>query len=204
MQYIHNQIIDFLRFILNKFLPLFFWLFLLLGFDSPYVAVLTILCAAIHELGHVSAILLTNRKVKIPTPLLCGLRIKEDFQPSYKTQILIFASGPIFNLLTFALCLPFKSPYIRIFAILNLLSALSNLLPLENYDGYNVLKELAQYFEKPYLIRLLDYLSFCITALLTLVSLKFILHYSLGYWTFALFFISLMLKIKKVANSDVF
>ena len=204
MQYIHKRIIPFLRFFLNKFLPLFFWLFLLLGFDAPFVAILTILCAAIHELGHVVAILLSSRKVKIPTPVLSGLRIKEDFRPSYKTQIFIYISGPLFNLFAFSLCLFFNNSYMRFFAILNLLSALSNLLPLENYDGYNILNELAQFFEKPHLTRLLNYLSFSITAIFTLLSLKFMLNYSLGYWTFALFFISLMLKIKKVANSDVF
>ena len=41
----------------KEILPLLFWVLLLFGFDKAYIAVLTLLVALVHEVGHYIAFL---------------------------------------------------------------------------------------------------------------------------------------------------
>ena len=51
----------------NSFLPLLFWALIMFGFDAPYIAILTIISAIIHEAGHLFAMLFITHEAQMPT-----------------------------------------------------------------------------------------------------------------------------------------
>ena len=127
---------------LSKILPLLFWALLILGFDCLYVSVLTALAAAIHECGHL-IFAPSHKKATLPRADISGFRIKISGM-SYKEELITALGGPLINILLGGIFLLFfgNSPfanYAKVFGIINLLTALSNLLPIEGYDGYKIL-----------------------------------------------------------------
>jgi len=194
--------------LLSKILPLVFWLLLLFGFDSPWIAFLTALSAAIHEIGH---LMFTSFK---STPQLyahpSGFRIKENTVSSYKREILLISGGPVFNILasSIAFCIAniCKSEYMLDFAVINLLTAASNLLPISGYDGYRIIECVIFGFsvEPDRLHRSLEIVSALLSSALLFLALYFMLKIGEGYWIFAILFISMLIKIKKhVANTNL-
>ncbi len=180
-------------------LPLCFWVTLIFSFDEPHIAILTILCAILHECGHLFA----HQMCRSPTTLnakIYGFRLKRSKITSYKSRIFIALAGPVSNLSVFFALLLFGflgSEYVLTFALVNLATALSNLLPIEGYDGYVALFEFFSSYEKHRLLALLYHTSFVLTALLCLMSLCLIDKFGQGYWFFAVFFISLLSKVGK-------
>jgi len=178
---------------LTKILPLIFWCLLILGFDSVYVAVLTALSAAIHELGHL-IFALPYKKVSLPKADISGFRIKID-GVSYKEELLVAIGGPLVNILL-GVVLLFLSPrtafasYTQLFGIINLMTALSNLLPIEGYDGYKIIFSVcAMLFDNTGRCEsLLLQFSFLFSALMCFLSLYLILKLGEGYWIFFVFF----------------
>lgn len=180
-------------------LPLCFWVTLIFSFDEPHIAILTILCAIVHECGHLFAHLLCQSPTKLSTKIY-GFRLNGSKITSYKTRIFIALAGPVSNLTIFLILLLLGflgSEYICTFALINLATALSNLLPIEGYDGYVALFEFLASYEKHRLLTLLYHTSFVLTALLCLLSLCLIDKFGQGYWFFAVFFISLLSKVGK-------
>ena len=119
----------------------------------------------------------------------------------YAEQILLLAAGPLVNLAVFLLTLPLSglaNGYFLMIGYINLLSALSNLLPIEGYDGYGILMTLAEAKDSHISFRLLCISSFTLTLSLTLISLYIMLRYGGGYWIFGVFFVTLLTKIKKL------
>ena len=196
---ISNYLKRMLKGLVESFLPLCFWVTLIFSFDEPHVAILTILCAIVHECGHIFAQQMCNSPSKLNAKLY-GFRLKGDKIPSYKTRIFIALAGPVSNLLLFfVLCLfGFSgSEYLLTFAYINLATALSNLLPIEGYDGYVALYEFFAFREKQFILSLLYHTSFILTAFLCLLSLCLIDKFGQGYWFFVIFFISFLSKVKK-------
>ncbi len=188
-----------LRHLAESVLPLLFWVFLIFGFDSPDIAVLTITAAIIHELGHISALTLSCRSAELRSHL-SGFRIKASLS-GYKEDILLLAAGPAANIAVFVILSPFLGPgrgYIAQIGFVNLLSAISNLLPIEGYDGYGILRCIASSKNSSLGLQALYICSFCFSVLFTLVSLYLMLRYGGGYWIFAVFFITLLGKIEKL------
>ena len=141
----------------DSILPLVFWVTLIFSFDEPYVAVLTILCALIHECGHLLAQGLFKSNPSLHAKIY-GFRIKDSNITSYKSRIITAMAGPVTNLTVFFALLFFgfaKQEYLFTFACINLATALSNLLPIEGYDGYVALFEAFSFYEKPRLLSLL-------------------------------------------------
>ena len=187
------------RHLAESVLPLLFWVFLIFGFDSPDIAVLTIAAAIIHELGHISALLLLGRSATLRSHL-SGFRIKAAMS-GYREELIVLAAGPLANIAVFIILLPFfgsGNGYIGTVALVNLLSAVSNLLPVEGYDGYGMLYSVASSKNSTFALRILFILSFAFSLLFTLLSLYLILRYGSGYWIFAVFFAALLGKIKKL------
>ena len=187
------------RYIAESVLPLLFWVILIFGFDTPDIAILTILAALIHELGHLLAASLTKRGGVLRSHL-SGFRIGVTMG-SYTDQIILLAAGPLVNLAVFLLTLPHSglaNGYFLMIGYINLLSALSNLLPIEGYDGYGILMTLAEAKNSHRAFRLLCIASFTLTLSLTLISLYIMLRYGGGYWIFGVFFVTLLTKIKKL------
>lgn len=180
------KIFDFME----RLLPILFWALLIFGFDIPYVAILTIICAVIHEGGHIIA-LFAFKKAKRGMLYgdISGFRIRTG-RLSYKEEFFCAISGPVANIIVFLVLLPiYNSEYIYTFGILNLMSALSNLLPIEGYDGYRALRAVIGIFSNDPTKGegVLDYISFLFSVIMSFLSLYLMLKIGEGYWIFAVF-----------------
>ena len=173
------------------------------GFDVSYIAILTVISAVIHECGHLIAIRLINKeKNPVPSPTVSGFRIARTRQLSYPEELIISLGGPLINLLVFlsVLILPQGSfsLYLWDFGLINLMTAASNLLPIESYDGHKILRSVFYLsFLEEWTEKILSALSLFFSALLTFLSLYLILRLGEGFWIFGIFFSSLLSAIKK-------
>lgn len=187
--------------LLFKILPIFFWGFLIFGFDEPYIAVITIISALIHECGHIFYILIRKGRSLSIRGVAWGFRIRKEAMLSYNEEITLYLSGPLANIIAFV-CLSFLAPVLSdrlwLFAIINLATALSNLLPIEGYDGYGaILAALNKRDTSGKYALALRNLSSALTFLFCIFSLYLIDRHNGGYWIFAIFFISMLERIKK-------
>lgn len=183
---------------IEKFLAVTFWSLTLFGFDLVYIGVLTLISALIHEMGHIAAILILNKNVSCaPSGRVYGFRIKTGVL-SYKEEIIVSMAGPLVNIL-FSFLLFNKNDYLSSFALINLMTAASNLLPIENYDGYKALYAAVSLASKKedLAARVLPKLSFVISAIVSFISLYLMLTFGEGYWIFAIFLSSLISFIGK-------
>lgn len=201
----HNH--KFLRFFtrfssqLTVFLPSLFWLLLIYGFDEALPAGLTIICALLHELGHEAYFLLgKGEKLRIRTTL-SGFRIKKRHSDSYLTDAFLYAAGPLANLAAILLFLPirlFPDEYKELFINLNLITALSNLLPIKSYDGYGIMLSLLRFLNKEdNYLAILDMISFACTIFLAFLSLYIVGKVGNCYWMAGLFIISLVGEVSE-------
>ena len=206
-KWVKRAIVDFIKALSESILPLIFWVFLVFGFDAPYIAILTIISALIHEIGHILAIACLCGRYEIPGGRLFGFRIKRSGSLSYRGECLILAAGPMINLTVFVLTLPFASKlqgYIGIFGFVNLATAISNLIPVEGYDGYGILAQVLASKNCTSGLNFLDISSFMISVFATFVSLYLIDKADSGYWIFAIFFAMMISKLKKYGKYDIF
>lgn len=184
----------------KRALSLLFLLLISFGFDLPYLAVLTLISAFIHEMGHLIMIrLIRGEMPSAPNAMLSGFRIEVKRHLSYKSELLVCLAGPFVNVTVFFVTLPFYfSEYIFVFGIINLMSALTNLLPIEGYDGYKILSSIL--YNSPlekHACSILFFLSIFFSAGLTFLSLYFLTKIGEGYWMFAIFFTSLLATLRK-------
>lgn len=110
--------------------------------DQAFICLVTLIAAALHELGH----LLMARCLKIPTRCLrlelLGARIEVDgYLLSYGEEWLLCAAGPLVSLFFSAIAAPFWSVFstARIFSCVSLVLGLLNLLPIQSFDGGRML-----------------------------------------------------------------
>ncbi len=190
-----------LRSISEKILPSLFWLVIMLAFDTPAACILTCLAALLHELAHIGAALfISDTEISLPRATLKGLKIDTGRLISYKEELVIAISGPLANVAVFLATLPFfrLSEYLSLFGILNLLTALSNLLPLRSYDGYRALRALLiTRVSHERCESIMDFLAFITSATGVLLSLVILMICGEGYWIFAIFFVVFIREIQK-------
>ncbi len=191
---------------LEKLLPLLFWILISFSFDLPYAAILTGVSAVIHELGHILFIL-TIRGFPEMKNRLSGPKIRLSGL-SYREELFCALAGPLANLFTATLIIPtlllLPSAYLFEFFIINVLTAVLNLLPINGFDGYKALFCFASERENGgNHLRLLCHTSFLITAFLTLLTLFFVLKAGEGYWIFVLFFSVLISEIAKSQKETI-
>ncbi|MBO7304596.1 MAG: hypothetical protein J6V09_05180 [Clostridia bacterium] len=196
--------------LLEKILCFFFWFLLILGFDSPRVAYMTLAAALIHECGHLLvAFFFTRGGISLPKADFSGFKISAP-RMSYKEELFVALGGPVLNLVLGIL--PFIIPltkgakeYFELFGLISLLSALSNLLPISDFDGYRIAECILSLKIKnaervSYVLGLLSF-SFCGVA--TFLNLYLILKTGEGYWIFGVFFASLLAFMGKRLKSNV-
>jgi Zn-dependent protease len=194
----------------EKYLPLLFWVFIIFAFDTPRFAALTIAAALIHEAGHVFFGALRGQFRLFPSAHPTGFRIKPANFISYKDELILISGGPVLNSIVFLVSfLAFKitgGAFLYDFAFVNLLTAISNLLPIKSYDGYRIAETLILMLKRDsfYTLSVLRAASFAFTSLLSFLSLYFILKIGQGYWIFALFFYSALQDLRKLAEQNVF
>lgn len=182
-------------------LPMFFWLFLIFGFDEPSIALPTVLAAIIHEAGHVTYIFFKKRLRPSIRSVLSGFRIKTTLPLSYDEEIGMYLAGPLANLIFFVL-FSILSVYfgknLNFAAIINFATTMSNLLPIDGYDGYHALMTLIQKHELgDRLTRTLSHISSTLIFLFAVFSLYLIDRHNGGYWIFLIFFSSMVKCIRK-------
>ena len=187
-------------------ISIIFWLLLIFAFESPRCGCMTVLSALIHEAGHFLYTLLYLKSPSPPRGALSGFRIKKKGVMSYGEEMMLYLSGPIANLAFSLALLPFFSvfeQFAKEFFIINMFTMLSNLLPVEGYDGYGAILAIAQRFGAECRVReALCSVSFLITALMMLISLYLMYYLNGGYWIYAVFSISAFSFIKKSLNSQ--
>ncbi len=192
------------RYLAEGVLPLLFWILLIFGFDSPDVAVLTIISALVHEAGHLIAIAVSGRSLRGMMPHISGFRIRAVGGGYYREIFTLFA-GPLMNLLICAVLSPFREAlegYIGLIADINLVTALSNLMPIEGYDGYGIIERILCLRGLDSLLSALGLLSFAVSAMLCFISLYFLMRYGEGYWIFGIFFVIVVSKISKLTKNE--
>ncbi len=181
-------------------LPVFFWMFLIFGFEEPIMAIVTLCSALIHEAGHIGYIMVVRKLQPSIRGVLSGFRIRASVGLSYDEDIGTYLAGPAVNLVIFVLfsflAISFGEICIVI-ALINLATALSNLLPIEGYDGYGALMAMIHKREAgDRAIRNLSHLSTGLIFLFCIFSLYLLDRQGGGYWIFAVFFISMIKCIK--------
>ena len=182
-------------------LPFIFWFTLIFSFDTPEVAVTTLLAAAVHECGHLVAILLLGNNIKGFRGTLSGPRIRSDTL-SYGAEFMIYLSGPLANALLALFSSFFLSiEYARILFTVNLATCISNLLPAEGYDGYGMLRcLLMKWGFSRFYCRTLDYISLLTATVLCTLSLYLMDRCGEGYWVFFVFFFAMLKKLEKTVG----
>ena len=181
-----------------------FWAFMLFGFNTPYIAILTVICAVIHEGGHLIALILTGGYTGLPRFVLSGFRLRSRSFISYKAELFVLLAGPIANILSFIfmyLLSRLFGSYFYIFALLNLMTAISNLIPVKNYDGYKIIAAMIEmHGGSERSVKLLCAFSFSLVCILTFLSLYFIMKVGEGYWIFGIFFVSMLREVLRSKN----
>lgn len=184
--------------ILNDILPSLFWVLLIFGFSEWQIAVITLLSALIHECGHIGYLRYIKKGVKRLYAKHDGLRIKANTL-SYREERHMYISGPLANIISAFITLPFifcDIKYANEFFVINLANAISNLMPIEGYDGYGILRS---YFNE----KDVSGVRFCMLRALSCFLVFFFCLFSLylidrcggGYWIFAIFFVSMIKQI---------
>jgi len=182
---------------IHNLLPILFWLLLIYAFDDPHIAALTVGCALIHEGGHLTCALLLGKRVKLRGDV-SGFRISGINRLNYNEELLLYLSGPFTNLLCATLCfIPETGSALEGFAAVNLATALANLLPVKGQDGYGALRALIEIrTDSPLPFRILNDISFALTAFLSLFSLYLMQKCDAGYWICAIFLVSVIVEIR--------
>ena len=108
---------------------------------------------------------------------------------------MIYLSGPFADLLTFTLC-AFLGERLITLGLINLITAISNLLPIRGYDGYGAIITMLKKRELPHsALKLISGLSSALIFTFCVFSLYLIDRYAGGYWIFAVFFVSMIKEI---------
>ena len=200
------RVIEVLRLFSGSVLPIIFWISVIFGFDAPYVAILTIVSAVFHEIGHYLAIILVGCRGSLRGHST-GFRITVDGDDLHRKSISVLLAGPMANMVLFLIALPFGNAlngYVSRLGFISLATGVSNLLPLEGYDGYGALCEVFTRRDRYDLIRRLESFSFFFSVSITFLSLYLIDRFSEGYWIFGLFFIMTLSKLCYFGKYDIF
>ena len=190
----------------DAFLPIFFWIFVIYGFDDKADANLTIIAALIHESGHFLFYYIKGKHLKRLRGTTGGLRIRKDSCLSYKDELLLCLLGPLANLTAAGIGLCFflfqTNEYFLLFSVINALTAVSNLLPIDGYDGYRVIHSALSILSAgEFLFTMLRYLSLTLVISLCFLSLYLMLKLNGGYWFYAVFIVLLYENAKRTLKS---
>ena len=148
--------------------------------ESSIYSLLVILCAVIHEAGHIAAIKLTNAGISEISLLPFGAEIKMKNNVGYIEEFVIALSGPFINIVSGALFYIiyriYPCPQMLFCIISSLFLALVNLIPVKGFDGGRCVRCTALYFlqyEKALkLINASELLSLILLTIFSLATIK--------------------------------
>ena len=168
------------------------WIVLMLGFSDIKTAFSTLLAAVIHELGHTTILLVLGKNFSFPRAVASGFRIKTSMQLSYKEEIAVAIGGPAINIALFV----FLIKSFPEFALINLITAISNLLPMKDFDGYRIISASLSVFGGADISdKIMPHVTVFFSSLLVFFSLFMIMVSNGGYWIFFIFFVVLIKEI---------
>ncbi len=175
---------------------------MLFGTDEFPIATTTLLCIAIHEISHTVAFIIVNNPL-LPRAKMNGLRISVGYM-SYKKRLFATAIGPVANLVAAIISVPFakSSGYAACFGLLNLMTAISNLIPINGTDGYNLILIALNSnggTKKAYLT--LEAASVCLNVLIFLTTSYCVLHIGESYLMWGFFFFSTVQSLEMLRKS---
>lgn len=181
----------------------FFSVLLLLSFflTDPIFAIASLISIVIHEFGHIIASKILNVHLSELSLSIFGASLRPDNQLfSYKDEIIICASGPLINFITFMLLFPVYyalcgSTLVLYIALSSLILGLFNLIPIKDMDGGRILRSLLHICLPYYLVdSIMTAVSFISIFLLWLFSVYLLIVTSSGLSPF-IFSASLFSKI---------
>lgn len=184
---------------LSGFLSIAFWILVIYGFDDGVTAGVTVIAALIHESGHVAYGMMKGIKAPVKGKLN-GFRLSARGSISYNEELVRYAAGPLANLAAAAASLPFiceATGYAVTFCTVNLLTAVSNLLPVRGFDGYGILRCIARWRESERIMRRTDLASRMIIVISCIGALYTMDRIGEGYWMFFVFFCNLYGEISR-------
>lgn len=115
----------------------------ILATDKTGFALPSVTAVVFHECGHLFMMWLRDCAPKSIKLIPASVQITARFSKDYKTDILVSLFGPLVNLVIFGalyynyVC--FKNITTLCFALVNLIYAVFNLLPVNGLDGGNIL-----------------------------------------------------------------
>ncbi len=173
-----------------------FMLLLALVASKSQYTFISLIAAAIHELGHICAAkILKITLTEFDFGLLgARLKISGGFY-SYKQEMALAFGGPLFNFLSAALLLSLKAMLsishfaLETFILSSLALGILNLLPIHTFDGGRIFESALLNFLPPSAVKfIMDILSFLSVFSLWSISVYFLLiySYSLNLFIFSL------------------
>lgn len=111
----------------------------MLATDRTGLAIPTLFAVFIHETGHLLAMWATDCQPKSIRLIPASVQIVRDFSTKKSGETAITVCGPVANLVLFGTLTAnfflFKNEQTLVFALLNLIIAFFNLLPISGLDG---------------------------------------------------------------------
>ncbi len=163
--------------------------------DKTNSTVLCLISAALHELGHLSAIFIFGEKPKeiVFTPFGIRIERRENHSLSFTKEAVCAFSGPFINLI---LALIFRNTY---FSEVNLAIAFLNLLPCEPLDGSKILENILKNKLSSEKVEKISLIISCITVFPVAVTGFILLFESKGNFTLLLvsFYLIFFIALKK-------
>jgi Zn-dependent protease len=158
---------------------------------------MTLIALIWHESFHILAMMQEGISGRMK-PRLRGLSLYPQKTLSYRSERRIAAAGPLGGFIGAGLCLclaPLARAYFFEFALCHIFTSLSNLLPIEGYDGYRILSSSAAIRGHDGLGRFLPRLSFALSGGLTIISLSVFGILGEGLWHAGAFLFALIFSI---------
>ena len=135
---------------------------------------MSLMSCFLHETGHLLAMFLFGVDVKKIVLYGAGIKIIRGYSlKEKKKEFIILISGCLMNIIMFLLFFFLKGDSFKTFAVINLVTAIFNILPIKSLDGGAILLLLTE--EKPHLFVFVNILTTIITPLFVVV---FILLFS--------------------------
>ena len=135
---------------------------------------MSLMSCFLHETGHLLAMFLFGVDVKKIVLYGAGIKIIRGYSlKEKKKEFIILISGCLMNIIMFLLFFFLKGDSFKTFAVINLVTAIFNILPIKSLDGGAILLLLTE--EKPHLFTFVNILTTIITPLFVVV---FILLFS--------------------------
>ena len=113
--------------------------------DTEGTAILCLLACGLHEVGHIFTMYVMGCPPERITFYGRGIKLTGGGK-----NIPVIISGCAVNFLLFTAFYFFTDDYnLRLFAVISLLTGLFNLMPVQNFDGYNLLERVITRFLPP-------------------------------------------------------